>query len=91
MRLYILYIYKLDRRQKKNEKERKLADGRGGRGWEGVGEEPNHTTASMPSPIINSFNALGSTDMDSWPLASTLCTAEVYRVLRYLFFHLKAN
>ncbi len=33
---------------RKPEKERQLADGRGG---EGVGEEPNHTTARKPGPL----------------------------------------
>jgi hypothetical protein len=66
-------------------KRKNLLTGEGQRRGRGVGEEPNHTTASKPSPLINSFNTLGSTDLDSWPLASTLCTAEVYRLLRYLF------
>jgi hypothetical protein len=34
---------------RKTEKEIQLADGRGGKG---VGEDPNHTTARQPGPLL---------------------------------------
>ncbi len=40
-------VSKIDRRHRKTEKERQLAAGPG----EGVGEEPNHTTARKPDPL----------------------------------------
>jgi len=48
---------------RKTEKERQLADGRGGKG---VGVEPNHTTARKPGPL-KIFNPLCG-------VSSSICT-----------------
>ncbi len=50
-------VSKVDRAiHSKTEKERHLAEGRGGKGGRGVGEEPNHTTARNLGHLSWSFN-----------------------------------
>jgi hypothetical protein len=54
-------LSKLDgRHTKKTEKERRLADGRGG---DGLGEEPNYTTVRKPGPLWISQYSLAAIEM----------------------------